>query len=284
MMWVEDLGNKLLETLSQHPNAVGISLILTFLFGVIGLISLILYVRDRKLKKASYSIRSWKILDQRRPDIGGITLQYDNESVENLCKTTVAVWNSGTDTIEKTDVADPFRIRVKNGLRVLTLNILVAGSPSNGIQVDRQGQDISIAFEFLDRFEGLAIQFFHTGISSDDIEVSGRIKGARLKRKDVERLAIWMKGIVYFGLMNIVILLVPRVSLVPSHGNIWDWVLNWAWALAWIAAYVFGSAAIHRAILLRVAPKELLDIVSTPPRLLLSRRLDERDVLLRADD
>jgi hypothetical protein len=278
MMWVEDLGNKLLETLSQHPNSVGVGLILTILFGIIGLISLILYVRDRKLKKASYSIRSWKIMDQRRPDIGGITLQYENEPVQNLCKTTVAFWNSGTDTIEKTDVADPFRIRVKNGLRVLTLNILVAGSPSNGILVDRQGQDIAIAFEFLDRFEGFAIQFFHTGINSGDIEVSGRIKGARLERKDVEGLAIWLKGVVYFGLLPIILIVTPKG--IPSYAHIWDWV----WAFVWFAGYVLGSAAIHRAILLRVAPKELLDIVSTPPRLLLSRRLDEKDVLPRADD
>jgi len=253
---------------------------LSVVFGLVGLISLVLYLRDRKVKRASYSIRSWRLLDRRRQDLGGITLQYENEPVEDLCKTIVAFWNSGTATIEKSDIVDPIQIKVRDGLKLLKYDMLATGSRSNGILPSRQNGTIVISLEFLDRFEGLAIQLFHTGLTSQDVKVSSRIKGARLTRKDVEGLAVRLKLFLMIPVAIFVIAFTPKFPPVTWYGLLWDFAL----LVAGSAALVLGGAAIHRIILLRVAPKELLDIVSTPARIMIARRLDESIGLPREDE
>ena len=73
-------------------------------------------------------------------------------------------------------------------MKILDTKLLGTNHPSSELAVNlsSDGSSALITFDYLDKGQGAVIQIVHTGITSDDISLSGDIKGAKpLKKKRI---------------------------------------------------------------------------------------------------
>jgi len=99
-----------------------------------------------------------------------------------LTITKVIFWNRGNEPIRKDDiaVADPIKIVVGSKYEIFEAEILNdTANGANRFELVKNGnKSIIIAFDFISRGEGVAVQIVHSGLSSEDITLTGTIIGA----------------------------------------------------------------------------------------------------------
>ncbi len=223
---------------------------------LVGLICLVLYLKDRRIKKPCYSNRSFNITHGLASRFKGLEIRFLDQPVSELTVTTIAFWNAGGQTIDRNDVADPIRFKLKEGCRILQYELLRMTDPTNRAVLHPQedGSEIRLEFEYFDKNEGVVINITHTGLTSEDIQVFGKIKGVRLIHRKVARESEgWRVGL--FWILSTLFWIVFAI--------LWMSYAKWSWqGTPWIGVTVFGLVAIH---MLRMAylhitrymPKEL---------------------------
>lgn len=161
------------------------------MFGMVSLllavVSVGIAVRSRRVKRASWAIRSNNLFAGFTATLPALDIRYANQKVENLTVSRVLVWNSGTETIDGRDVAEahPLRVAGVGSARVLDVTLLKANSEpcQFGARLEPNDGAVYLHFDFLDRDQGAVIQITHTGTSSKDVLLLGTIKGAGIPRK-----------------------------------------------------------------------------------------------------
>ncbi|NCN52568.1 hypothetical protein GW943_02045 [Candidatus Parcubacteria bacterium] len=162
-----------------------IGFILTFVF----------YRKSIKNRKPLYAVRSTNLIKNAVGGINDLDISYLGSKVENLSIARVALWNSGSETINYDDVAksNPMKVKCVNGSNFLAFEIIHKSNESNGFNIvpvvnpDDPGKhlqnELEIKFDYFDKNEGIIIQFSHTGDSGDNIKITGDIKGFGSVRK-----------------------------------------------------------------------------------------------------
>ena len=156
------------------------------LIGLIGLlvgaIGVWIALKGIKRKLPRYSIRSMNLIEDRISSIDSLQMRYGGEAIRNLTVSEITFWNAGRDTIQHDDIpeADPPRITVVGEARILRAVVLERSSEANQamLQLLPDQQTVRIVFDYLDQNEGIVIQVLHTGLSEEDLEFNGSIKGA----------------------------------------------------------------------------------------------------------
>jgi hypothetical protein len=165
------------EFLTNNPWLNAIFLILAIL-GIS--ISVILYIKSKRVRIPVYSIRSINLIKSKLRKIKSVEILYQGDKVDNLTISKLALWNAGKETINSQDVAkiEPLKISLKNNSIILDAEVLYQKNPANNFKIciDKNNNEISIDFDYFDFYEGAIIQIYHTGISSLDIEMNGKIK------------------------------------------------------------------------------------------------------------
>ena len=173
------LPKKIAIWLQFNPWAVIILAVITFLGLPLGII---FYLKTRRIKGPCFSIKSFNLVRDFSGKLNALQLTYAGEAVSNLTATKVAFWNKGKDTIHREDIADAEKLRIvcKDPNKVLDAKVLNANNAANQfhIQVAGDRKSVLLTFDYLDFREGAVIQILHTGISSQDLELNGFIKGA----------------------------------------------------------------------------------------------------------
>lgn len=157
--------------------------IVSFIIAVLGVaLAIIFYVKGKKVKSPCYTLRSNNLVRDVVSRIEPLEMRYSGQQIKNLTITKIAFWNAGRDTINNQDVAsaDPLTVHVKEGYKILDTKILYEKNPTNqfSITTSEDRSYIALQFEYVDKGEGAVIQLIHTGISHEDIELLGTIKGA----------------------------------------------------------------------------------------------------------
>jgi hypothetical protein len=105
---------------------------------------------------------------------------HNGQPIRNLTVTKVSFWNGGRQTINASDVvkADPVRITLTEG-HILEAPVLFFKNKANqfAAELSADGKTIAITFDYMDKDEGVILQILHTGKSSANISVVGKIKG-----------------------------------------------------------------------------------------------------------
>lgn len=158
------------------------------------IVSIILYIKSKKSRIPTYSVRSVNLIKENIKKIKSVEILYEGKKVENLTITKLALWNAGKETIDSKDVAqvNPIKIILKNGAKILDSEIIFQKNPSNNftINIDRTTNEIHVIFDYFDLEEGVIIQMYHTGISSADIEITGTIKATNsIQRKRISTIS-----------------------------------------------------------------------------------------------
>lgn len=192
-----------------------------FLLAIIGIAaSIITYQKSKKLKIPCYSIRSTSLVRDLVSKIEPLKIFYSDEPIENLTVTKIMFWNAGQDTINKQDIAsaEPITLHVKEGYKILNPpKIINMKNPANRFSLTSNQSFITLDFDYVDKDEGVIIQFFHTGKSNEDIQVLGKIKGVgELKNKEISKphLCSCNNFRIFLGVLIIGVLYVnPTISI-----------------------------------------------------------------------
>jgi hypothetical protein len=150
--------------------------------GVIGIIlAIVFYFKSKKIKKPFYSKVSINLLKRELKRIGNIEVKYLNQSIEDFTITKIAIWNGGHDTINKSNVPEnsSLRIAAQEDSIIYGAEMLYQTDQSNGFNVfhDKINNAVQIDFDYMDINQGCIIKVLHSGISSDNLELIGKVKG-----------------------------------------------------------------------------------------------------------
>lgn len=166
--------------------------IVAFLLGVSSIISTVyFYFKSKKIKQPTYVVRTINLIKEKFQKIDSVQILYSGERIKDLSITKIALWNDGKDTISLSDVAqiDCLRIEILPEFQILDCEILFTKNEANAFSLvmDTGHKFIDIKFDFFDFAEGVVIQIFHTGNSSDDIVLRGKIKTVKkIKRRMID--------------------------------------------------------------------------------------------------
>ena len=172
------VGN--LSTISEYFVLITSSHIFSLSLATIGIfLAIFFYLKGKKEQKPTFSIRSFNLVKEFSKKITSIELLYFGEKVENLTITKVAFWNDGDKPIRKDDIAaaDPLKIVVDNKYEIFEAEILDSTTnEANQFElVKKDNKSRLITFDFLSHNEGAIMQIAHSGLSSKDVNVTGRI-------------------------------------------------------------------------------------------------------------
>jgi len=157
------------------------NLISTFI-GLLGLLlAIIFYIKSTKVKKPYYSILSFNLFNKELQNIENIEIKYFDENIKNLTVTKIAIWNGGKATIDKTDIPSNSRLIIKsnNNVVIYGAEIIFVNDESNQLRLNynKEKNELLVDFDYLDYNQGGIIRILHSGESSKDIILSGKIKG-----------------------------------------------------------------------------------------------------------
>jgi hypothetical protein len=161
------------------------------ILGLIGLLfGYIFYRLGRRAKLLCWAIRSNTLIRHNQAQFPGLAVTYNGHAVETLVVTKVMIWNAGTDTVDRNDIAtaDPLRILASPGVEVLHATVLATNSPAGqaalaGPLTTRPMSEVQVTFDFLDRGQGMTVQAIHTGSEDAGVTVTGTVKGAGQPRR-----------------------------------------------------------------------------------------------------
>lgn len=172
--WLTELG--------KHPLFTPI----TFILGLI--ISFILgyyfYFKSSKKRSPIYSIRSRNLIRDYTNEVKKLSIKYENEDVKSLTVSRFLFWNDGAETINRTDITVAEPLIIKTASKILDVEILALNEEANRLTISLEKNEIKVDFDYLDKDNGVVLQIFHTGTSSNDLILYGKIKGSRMPKKE----------------------------------------------------------------------------------------------------
>jgi hypothetical protein len=156
--------------------------IISLLFGLIGIIlAVIFYYKSRKIKRPVYTLSSFNLFNSELKKIENLEVKYLGKTIKNLTATKFIFWNAGKGTIDRNDIPEMSRLSIKTKGDVILYGaeVIYATDNTNQVQLLRKehGNEIIIDFEYLDYYQGAIIKILHSGDSSVDLEILGKVKG-----------------------------------------------------------------------------------------------------------
>jgi hypothetical protein len=161
----------------------------SFVLAILGLVfTIYFYYKSKKSRTPTYIVRTINLVREKIQKIDTVSILYSGEKVKNLSISKIALWNEGKETINSEDIAlnNSIKIKIKDDFEFLDSEIIYQKNTANDfkIQTSDDNKSISIHFDYFDFEEGLVMQVFHTGNTSDDIFIDGKIKSVkRITRK-----------------------------------------------------------------------------------------------------
>ncbi|NLI37127.1 MAG: hypothetical protein GX416_11535 [Bacteroidales bacterium] len=165
----------------------------SFFMAILGIIlSVYFYIKAKKKKRPTYIVKTNNLVKESVQRIRSIQILYEDKTIANLSATKILFWNDGNETIDHTDVAktNPIKITIDQKYEILEADILYSKNKDNNFkqQLSDNKKSVRIKFDYINANEGIIIQLFHTGFSSDDIRIEGGVKSVkRIKRKELNQ-------------------------------------------------------------------------------------------------
>lgn len=124
--------------------------------------------------------RSTLLIRNESIGVADLKIEYKGNTTENFTITNFAIWNAGKKTIRSEDIAslDKIRIEAVGSVKILDAILLKRSVEENKFEkhFNPKTNNVELSFEYLDYNHGAAIQIFHTGKSSNDVDVRGTFK------------------------------------------------------------------------------------------------------------
>jgi len=206
-----------------------------FIIGTVGtflsLISLFaayyFYRKSLRLKEPRWAITSNNLIRGYSSKLNELDILYKDHKVENLTISKILFWNRGRDTINRQDIAtaEPLVIKSTEEVEILDAKILSNNNESSQISAELENSQQSyLIFDYLDYDQGAIIQIVHTGTSSKDIFVSGKIKSTEIANQDKDSIIPRNKARIFWSLIStpiiVLLLALPVAYVVYSFASL----------------------------------------------------------------
>ncbi|OGM55763.1 hypothetical protein A3E46_02470 [Candidatus Woesebacteria bacterium RIFCSPHIGHO2_12_FULL_46_16] len=148
--------------------------------GVVGIfLSIYFYLRGKQIKQTAWVIISNTLVEDYSSTLTGLSVIYKKREVQNLTISKLAFWNKGSVTIDGKDLktVNPLKIGPTGETQILDLAVVKTNNESSNFSIKKMGNSRLICFDYLNPNDGAVFQIIHTGISSKDVEISGKIRG-----------------------------------------------------------------------------------------------------------
>jgi hypothetical protein len=170
--------------------------IINYSIGIIGTIltiySIIVQLRSNKKKEPVISMRTNNLISGYSSQFLSLKVLYNEGKIENFSSSIILLYNRGAETItaEDIDTVNHLRVVAKEGITILDASILQENNPSNQFKLamEYETNEAYILCDYIDQNQGIVIQVLHTGLSSDDLDVVGDIKGVERIIQTPERV------------------------------------------------------------------------------------------------
>jgi hypothetical protein len=217
--------------------------ILTVVFGVTAIISIVVAIRLARRKKPSWAYDTSQIIGLGTNAPPELKLTFDNFVVPDVYRTMLIFYNRGNETIRKSDVNEAVTIKLKNGKLLRDPNLQAVSRAQIRLSAIRRGDELAeIDFSYLDQGDGGVIELLHT--KYDEIDCDGDIMGAGKPVKlgkfyyQSPRYKI-PKILVYTIMLGMPLALIVAILAASSwSAKIEDWVYIGLVVLIWPAQFI----------------------------------------------
>ncbi|RXJ87097.1 hypothetical protein [Arcobacter sp. CECT 8985] len=149
---------------------------------ILGIVGIFSYRISKSIAKPSYQKSSFRLIGRDEDNLPkDVKVTYKGNEVDRLTKTTLTIWNNGTETLDGSDVveSDPLFISFKANDKILSYKILKKTKDANAFVLnncDNATNKLRFKFEYLDPNDGVVIELLHDSEERYP-EFSGTIKG-----------------------------------------------------------------------------------------------------------
>jgi hypothetical protein len=154
-----------------------------WVFGIVSLFTPLVW-RGQRNQLPTFAVDERVIFDSVTKVHPDLSIRFKNKPVQNLCLTTVYIWNEGGESIRQEDVAisDPLRILMPQDVELLHVEITNITTIAGGFRLDpvRTDGSIPISFDHVDKRQGCEVSVLHTQSYLATLGVAGTFVGVGL--------------------------------------------------------------------------------------------------------
>lgn len=160
---------------------------------ILGGIGIFSYKISRSIAKPSYQKSSLRLLGRNDDNLPkDVTVLFKGKEVDRLTKSTLILWNNGTEVLNGEDIisSDPLRISFKDGANILGYKILKKTKVVNDFQLEMKEEsphNLYFKYSYLDPNDGVSIEVLHDSKERYP-ELNGTIKGLPKGFEDLGRV------------------------------------------------------------------------------------------------
>lgn len=154
----------------------------TIIVGVVfGIPMVILAVKALRRKQPAWAYKTVEIIDLGENAPPELQLSYEGKPVRGVYRTTVLLFNSGSEVIDSKDVTVPMTVRFIGGEVLGGPKINARSNDENKASVMRSKANVVTDFLYLGNNDGIVFEVIHTAAKIDfNINVKG-VKGSKYK-------------------------------------------------------------------------------------------------------
>lgn len=140
---------------------------------------------NRKKRLTCAIIQCNHLISKGRKFVSKLHLFFENEEIKDITVTTCVIWNTGTETINNTDIVPEHLIKIipEKNCRILDARIVAINKATNDFCLNKNSEgEFELKFEYVDKNQGVTIEIVHEGnavsfgceIKGGTFTVSGR--------------------------------------------------------------------------------------------------------------
>ncbi len=138
-------------------------------------------IKGKIKKEFSYTSDSNYIIRNGKNTISQLKLTFDDKPIKNLTATKIAIWNSGNQVINATEMVNSKELSIQissESNEILAAEIIASSEETNQFSLSTNPKSVKISFDYVEKNDGVVIQVLHTG-PQESLTVTGKIKGGK---------------------------------------------------------------------------------------------------------
>lgn len=243
-----------IQTIFDFFNNNPVLNIVSLLLAIFGIVfTTYFYYKSKKSRIPIYIIRTINLVRENIKKIDTVEILYSGEKINNLSISKIAFWNAGKETISSDNISlsNPIKVVISDGFEILDTEILFQKNTANDfkVKISEDNKSILVSFDYFDFEEGIVLQIFHTGNSSRDLLLDGKVKSVdKIIRKEYAN-----------SILPSILIRWLTIDRKISRRNLYRPIMGWTFLVLGIifCVSVLGLTSFKNNIEISSKPKEL---------------------------